>query len=161
LFAKPWTSYDEALTAVEVFKSYVENQDGWRVINRGGGKVFANENEVQGFFGLLLQASRFDVNREANNGRGPDDFKISEGLDKTVIEFKLAKNSALQRNLEKQVGIYEKANKTNSSVTVVICYTGADLSKTRKVIKALGLDQPDAKTVVIVDASPKKSASKV
>lgn len=161
LFAKPWTSYDEALAAVETFKHYVEHQDGWRVINRGGGKVFANENEVQGFFGLLLQASRFDVNREANNGRGPVDFKISEGLDKTLIEFKLAKNSALQRNLKKQVAIYEKANKTNSSVTAIICYTGGDLIKTQKVMRVLGLDQPDAKKVVIINASPKKSASTV
>ena len=38
LFEKPWTSYDEALAAVETFKHYVENQDGWRVINRGDGK---------------------------------------------------------------------------------------------------------------------------
>lgn len=55
------------------------DQDGWRVINRGGSKQFANEKEVQGFFGLLLQASRFDAHREANNGRGPADFKISMG----------------------------------------------------------------------------------
>ena len=44
------------------------------------------------FFGLLLQRTRFDVNREPNNGRGPVDFKISDGaLDKSLIEFKLAK----------------------------------------------------------------------
>ena len=40
------------------------------------------------------------MNREANNGRGPVDFKISMGLDKTLIEFKLAKSSSLERNME-------------------------------------------------------------
>ena len=161
LFEKPWTSYDEALQAVETFKDYVENQDGWRVINRGGGKNFANETEVQGFFGLLLQPSRFDVNREANNGRGPVDFKISMGLDKTLIEFKLAKSSSLERNMERQVAVYEKANKTNSSVFVVIGYTQSEITKAARVMKKLGLDQPDARKVVVIDASPKASASKV
>lgn len=161
LFEKPWTSYDEALQAVETFRGYVENQDGWRVINRGGGKGFANETEVQGFFGLLLQPSRFDVNREANNGRGPVDFKIAMGLDKTLIEFKLAKSSSLERNMERQVAIYETANKTNSSVFVVISYTKTEMAKVARVMKKLGLDQSGARRVVVIDASPKASASKV
>jgi len=161
LFAKPWTSYDEAVQAIETFRDYVENQDGWRVINRGGGKGFANETEVQGFFGLLLQPSRFDVNREANNGRGPVDFKISMGLDNTLIEFKLAKSSSLERNMEHQVAVYEKANKTDSSVFVVIGYTKTEIAKVARVMTKLGLGQPGARTVVVIDASPKASASKV
>lgn len=161
LFAKPWTSYDEALQAIETFRDYVENQDGWRVINRGRGKGFANEAEVQGFFGLLLQPSRFDVNREANNGRGPVDFKISIGLDNTLIEFKLAKSSSLERNMERQVAVYEKANKTNSSVFVVIGYTQTEITRVARVMTKLGLDQPGARKVVVIDASPKASASKV
>ncbi len=161
LFEKPWTSYDEALRAVATFKHYVENQDGWRVINRGDGKAFANEAEVQGFFGLLLQASRFDVNREVNNGRGPVDFKISIGLDKALIEFKLAKSSSLERNMENQLAIYETANKTDRSVFVVIGYTRTEITKAERVRKKLKLDEGDAKNVVIIDASPKQSASKV
>lgn len=161
LFEKPWASYDEALQVVETFKDYVENQDGWRVINRGGDKAFANETEVQGFFGLLLQPSRFDVNREANNGRGPVDFKVSRGLDKTLIEFKLAKSRSLERNMERQLAVYERANKTNSSVFVVIAYTKAEVSRASTVTKRLGLDQEGARKVVLIDASPKQSASRV
>lgn len=55
LFEAIWTSYDEACEAVEIFKHYVESQDGYRLINRGGNKPFASEPEVQLFFGLLLQ----------------------------------------------------------------------------------------------------------
>lgn len=163
LFAKPWTSFDEAMKAVETFKHYVENQDGWRLINRGKGRPFANETEVQGFFGLLLQSSRFDVNREPNNGRGPVDYKISMGLDKSLIEFKLAKSSSLERNLSNQVAVYEAANKTKNSVMVVICYTASDVAKVQRVSKKLGLDQPDARPLVVIDARSdnKKSASKV
>ena len=41
-------------------------------------------------------------------GRGAVDFKISRGSkDKTLVEFKLAKNTQLKRNLKNQVKIYE------------------------------------------------------
>jgi hypothetical protein len=164
-FFKALTSFDEALDAVATFKDYVENQDGWRVITRGNGKPFANETEVQGFFGLLLQRTRFDVNREPNNGRGPVDFKVSMGaFDKTLIEFKLAKSSTLEKNMKSQVEIYEKANKTDQSVFVVIAYTKGDLAKTARVMKKLGVEDQDAagvKKVVVIDATSKESASKV
>jgi hypothetical protein len=73
-----WSSYDEALTRVRAFKHYVEHQDGYRLINRKG-RPFAQETEVQLFFGLIWFGSAFDANREPNNGRGPVDFKISIG----------------------------------------------------------------------------------
>ena len=165
LFRKPWTSYDEARQAVATFKRYVEDKDGYKVINRGDGKPFASEAEVQAFFGLLLQPSRFDVNREPNNGRGPVDFKLSAGAhDKSLIEFKLAKSSSLTRNLKNQVAIYEKANQTKNSVKVVICYTAADVAKTSRVLRQLGIDHgPAAESVVVVDARAdnKPSASTV
>jgi site-specific DNA recombinase len=87
---------------------------------------FSKEKDVQLFFGLIWCNTEFDVNREPNNGRGPVDFKVSYGAgDKSLIEFKLAKSTSLKRNLEKQVEIYEKANKTRTSVKVVVCYLPA------------------------------------
>ena len=167
-YDKPWTSYDEAKDAVDTFKTYVEDQDGYKLINRGGGLGFSKEPEVQLFFGLLLQRTRFDFNREPNNGRGPVDFKLSEGaFDKSLIEFKLASSSALKRNLLKQVEIYEKANKTNQSVKVVIVYTKADQAKVNRVFKEIDKEKQlaagtTAKTVVVIDARSdnKPSASK-
>lgn len=84
------------------------------------------------------------------------------GLDKTLIEFKLAKSSSLKRNLDKQVAVYEAANKTKSSVAVVICYSAADQVKVKRVVQTLGLAKPDARPLVIVDARSdnKLSASK-
>lgn len=161
LYDEPWTSYEEARRAVGIFKSYVEDKDGWRLLNKGDGKGLSSESDVQLFFGLLLQEARFDVNREANNGRGPVDFKISMGLDKTLIEFKLAKSSSLKRNMANQVEVYKKANDTNSAVFVVIAYTAKEVEKTKDAAQDLGLNQPDTMEVVIIDASPKTSASKV
>jgi hypothetical protein len=119
---------------------------------------------VQGFFGLLLADSRFDVNREPNNGRGPVDFKISYGApDKALIEFKLAKSSSLKRNLKNQVEIYEAANQTRDSIKVIIGYTADDLARAAQIVQDLGLDRgPHANRIVIVDARAdnKPSASK-
>ena len=169
LFNNPWTSYDEAREAVETFKHYVEHQDGFTVINRGDGRPFASEKEVQSFFGLLLQPSRFDVNREPNNGRGPVDYKISAGaFDKTLIEFKLAKSSSLKRNLKNQVEVYEKANRTDKSVKVVIVYSELDAEKVVRTLAAIDKElelSPGTTSgrVVVVDARSdnKPSASTV
>jgi hypothetical protein len=169
LFERPWTSFDEAQEAVATFKRYVENQDGYTVINRGGGHAFSSEKEVQAFFGLLLQPSRFDINREPNNGRGPVDFKLSAGaLDKTLIEFKLAKSSSLKRNLMKQVEVYEAANRTDQSVKVVIVYTEAEAQRVDRVLAEIDKELQlapgtTAGRVVVVDgrADNKPSASKV
>ena len=87
---------------VRYFKHYVEHQDGYKLINKGAGEPFSNEKEVQLYFGLVWFGTRFDINRETNQGRGPVDYKVSRGdWDKSLIEFKLASNRQLKRNLEK------------------------------------------------------------
>lgn len=159
-YDQAWTSYDEALDRVHLFKAYVEDSDGYKMINRAG-KPFSREDEVQLFFGLLWCRTDFDVNREPNNGRGPVDFKVSYGSgDKSLIEFKLASNSALKRNLENQVAIYEKANRTDKSIKVIVCYTARDQVKVVKVLKDLGLDKEPS--IIVIDArnDNKPSASK-
>lgn len=149
-FEQELSTYQAALARVHGFKQYVENQDGYKLINRKG-EPFAREAEVQLFFGLIWFGSLFDVNREPNNGRGPVDFKISIGSkDKSLIEFKLASNSHLRRNLERQVEIYEKANQTSTSVKVIICYTAEDQVKVQKIIKDLKLN--DREDIVLIDA---------
>lgn len=159
-YDRPAGSYAEALERVLEFKDYVENRDGYRVINRNG-QPFSKETEVQLFFGLIWYKNEFDVNREVNNGRGPVDFKVSKGsIDKTLIEFKLASNSALKRNLENQVEIYEKANGTRHSVKVIICYTAQDQDKVARVLKELDLQGEEAVVVIDARADNKPSASK-
>ncbi|WP_458041504.1 MULTISPECIES: hypothetical protein [Bacteria] len=152
LYLTPVTSYDEALARANGFKQYVENQDGYRLLNKPGKeRPLATEKEVQLFFGLIFFGSEFDVNREVNNGRGPVDFKLSKGaVDKSLIEIKLASNSQLKRNLQNQVEVYEKANGTRTSVKMIICYTEADVAKVYAVLKEL--DLRGEKSIVVIDA---------
>jgi hypothetical protein len=143
-------SYSEALCRVTAFKYYVENQDGYRLINKGNGS-FASERDVQTYFGLAWMGTTYDVNREPNNGRGPVDFKISKGADdKTLIEFKLGSSRQLRRNLEKQLDIYEAANQTKRSIKVIVCYTASQDERVRAILS--DLQQADAENVVLIDA---------
>ncbi len=156
------SSYSEALKRVLGFKQYVENQDGYKLINKQGrDKPFSRESDVQLFFGLIFFGTEFDINREPNNGRGPVDFKVSKGaVDKTLIEFKLASNSQLKRNLQKQVEIYEKANGTRSSVKVILCYTAEEQVRVHAILTELKLIGEESVVVIDARADNKVSASR-
>ncbi|MEZ5220341.1 MAG: hypothetical protein R2743_02530 [Ilumatobacteraceae bacterium] len=149
-FDLPSSSYEESLARAHFFKDYIENQDGYLLVNRAG-RPISSEKDVQLFFGLVWYGSQLDLNREVNNGRGPVDFKASRGaIDKSLIEFKLASNSQLRRNLERQVAIYEAANGTRKSVKVIVAYTAGELAKVSRTLKALKLtDEP---SIVVIDA---------
>ncbi len=140
-----------------VSDAYVEDNDAYKLINPRHSRA---KTQLQLFFGLLWCSTDFDVNREPNNGRGPVDFKVGFGSgDKSLIEFKLASNSALKRNLENQVGIYEKANKTSKSVKVIICYSAFD-EKGPMVLRELKLDKEPPIVVIDAKSDNKPSASK-
>jgi hypothetical protein len=100
---------------------------------------------------LTWFGSSFDVSREANEGRGPVDFKISKGSgDKSLVEFKLASNSKLKQNLAKQVEVYQKAHNTKKAIKIIFFFTMEEELKVKKVLKELQLD--NEKYVVLVDA---------
>jgi len=120
------------------------------------------ETDLQIMFRLVWYASDLDVNREVNNGRGPVDFKISNGAkDSTLVEFKLASNSKIKQNLENQVDIYLKANKTKMAIKVIIYFTDFELNKLSKLLTTLELQNDES--IVLIDArdNNKQSASNV
>lgn len=155
-------SYQEARQRVIGFRQYVENQDGWKLINKPGeAKPFSRESDVQLFFGLIFFGTQFDINREPNNGRGPVDFKVSKGAaDKTLIEFKLASNAQLKRNLKKQIEIYETANGTRASVKVIVCYTERDQTRAMTILDELKLTNEESVVVIDARSDNKLSGSK-
>ena len=112
-------------------------------------------------FRLTWFASPDDVTREANEGRGPVDFKVSRGVfDKTLIEFKLASNTKLPQNLAKQVEIYKKAHDTDKAIKAILFFSADEEAKAHKIISNLGLS--GEKYIVLIDArrDNKVSASK-
>jgi hypothetical protein len=150
LVGEPVSSYDEALKRVRAFKNYIENQDGYKLVNPGDRDPYT-EKEIQLLFGLAMVGTSFDFNREPNNGRGPVDGKISKGAyDKSLIEFKLGSNTQLKRNLQNQVEIYAKANETKKAVKVIVNFTAAHTQRVSAILKELGLDGKE--DVIVIDA---------
>lgn len=152
-------SYDEALKRANYLKEVIENNDGYRIFYDGT-KPIAKEDTIQRIFRLTWYASPYDVNSEVNNGRGPADYKVSFGSgDSTIVEFKLAKSSSLERNLENQTDIYKAASKSSNDISVVLCYTDNDIRKVNRVLKKIGKEGHE--NIVVIDARKKASASKV
>jgi hypothetical protein len=107
----------------------------------------------------FVNSADLDLNAEVNNGRGPVDFKVSKGKrNSNLVEFKLAKNTSLEKNLQHQVKIYENANDTKKSIKVIMYFADSELQRVMDILKRLKLN--DSKDIVLIDASPKVSASK-
>lgn len=149
-YSSAQNSYDEAKKKIGILKGYIENNDGYKLFYHKN-ECLGTEKDLQLLFGLVChESSAFDINREVNNGRGPVDFKISKGsTDKTLVEFKLAKNKKLKQNLEKQVEIYEKANQTNSSFKVIVYFTEEEHKRVSGILNELNLSGKE--NIVLID----------
>jgi hypothetical protein len=144
-------TYIEAYKRVMFLKDVIENKGGHRIFYIKGQPI-KRESDLQIMFRLTWFGTPSDITREANDGRGPVDFKASRGAsDKTNIEFKLATNTQLRKNLAKQCEIYEKASDTtNPSIKVILYFDGDELDKVQKILKELKLE--DDKNIVLIDA---------
>lgn len=153
-------TYDEAHDRVMFLKDVIENKGGHRLFYLKGQPI-RTEEHLHIIYRLTWKGTPSDVSREVNDGRGPVDFKVSRGAaDKVLVEFKLASNSQLKRNLQHQVPIYQNASDTRRSLKVIVYFTDAESTKVRTILKELKL-QADP-SIILIDAcmSNKPSASK-
>ncbi len=152
-------TFKECMDRVTFLKQEIENNGAFRLFYHKG-KPIKLESDLQILYRLTWFASPSDFNSEVNNGRGPVDFKVSRGSkDKTLVEFKLASNSKLKANLEKQVAIYEQANRTDKSIKVVFYFSASERAKVQRVLKQLKLENDQAIVLVDCRKDNKPSAS--
>jgi hypothetical protein len=159
-YKTPGNSHEEAKKRALFLKAVIENEDGWRVLYKDGQPI-SDEKDLHILFRLTWCGTEYDVNREANNGRGPADFAVSFGrLDKTVIEFKLASSTSLERNLKAQTEIYQKAAHAQYKLKVIVFFTQAQRNKLGAVLASLNLTNDP--NIILIDARSdnKTSASK-
>ena len=153
-------THEEARRRVMYLKDVIENKGGHRLFYANG-KPIRKEKDLQLLFRLTWFASPSDVSSEVDDGRGPVDFKISRGsLDKALVEFKLASNTSLARNLENQVEIYKAASDTSHALKVILYFTQEQQAKVSSILQRLRLDKSD--DVILIDgrADNKPSGSK-
>jgi len=117
----------------EQFKNYVENQHGWQLLwndDRTPKKEVAFQALFSGVMIPHCQANDIDISKEANIGRGPVDFKFSQGYQKRVlIEAKLASNSKFWSGLKTQLPKYLQAECIEHGIFLVACQREQDFKR--------------------------------
>ena len=138
-------------------KDVIENKGGYRIFYVNGNKI-SRESDVHILYRLTWHYTPSDVSREVNNGRGPADFKISRGsMDKTLVEFKLASNSQLKRNLQKQLDIYKKASDAETGYKVIVFFSEEELIRVEKILKELKMERDP--NIYLIDAQRENKPS--
>lgn len=146
----PSNTYKEALQRLLFLKDVIENKGGHKLFYVGGQPV-QRESDIHIMYRLTWYATSSDVSREVNDGRGPADFKISRGAkDKSIVEFKLASNPQLKRNLQHQTKVYEMASDASQSVKAIIFFTAEQLERVTRILKELELTGREG--IVLIDA---------
>lgn len=152
----------------EHFKELVEANGLWRLLYQDDKfKKRKHERASQllfhGIASSYCKANDLDISPESNGGSGPVDFKLSRGAKgKTIVEAKLSSNSKLMVSFEKQVAVYKRAEGADFAIYLILVVSESDtvlkrLKKRSDELDKAGILRPD---IVIVDALPKKSASK-
>lgn len=146
---KPGT-YEESHLRLAYLKHVIEDMGGWRIFYDDSGNAVEREKDIQILYRLVWFGTPSDAGTEANDGRGPVDFKISRGREKTLIEMKLAKNTKLEMNLKKQTDIYQASSDAQRAIKAIVYFSYSQLTRVQKILKRLGLK--DSKDIVLIDA---------
>ena len=148
------SSREGAQEIIWIFKDWVENNGGWRVIQECDSRY--KEDVIHRLMQLggktYLESQNLDMSCEANMGVGQEDIKISRGNDKTIIEVKLSSNSDCKHGYEKQLPRYAEAEHTKNMIFVLVYVD----DRNWRIVKNSEY-KPD---IVSIDARPKKPASK-
>lgn len=160
--SKSETSYLAALDIIEHFKKWVEYHRGSNLINDYKLPEKAVQILIHAVAHMYCEKFNWDFSPETDSGRGPVDFKVSRGTDKTVIEVKLTSNRDCVHGLEIQIEEYARAENTQCKVFVLVKNDDHSnrvtaVEQTRNAMENNGLSPA---TVVVIDAIPKASASK-
>lgn len=147
----PANTYEEAKRRLMFLKDVIENKGGHRIFYLNGQPI-EREADLHVLYRLTWFGTPSDISREVNDGRGPADFKASRGApDKTLVEFKLAKNTQLERNLAKQAEIYERASDaTHPSLKAIVYFSEDQLQRVLSILKRLKIE--GSPHIVLIDA---------
>lgn len=118
------------------------------------------------FYGVAeayCEANNLGLDRETNAGIGSLDFKLSKGFDAKVnVELKYSTNSNLTKGFQEQLPAYNKSEKTNTSVYLII-QTSNNERKIKNLLKIAEKETKGNKRVpeiIIIDGRKQVSASK-
>ena len=146
---QPCSTYGETHARLAYLKHVIEDKGGWRIFYHEG-RPIERESDLQILFRLVWFGTMSDAGSEANDGRGPVDFKISRGREKTLVEMKLASNSKLEVNLRKQLEIYKTSAGAQTGIYVIIYFTAQQRVRVEEILKKVASSKNA--DIVLIDA---------
>jgi hypothetical protein len=153
------------IETIEMFKHHVEKGNLWEElwVNGKPKKERAAQLIYFAIADCYCRANNIDISPEAHMGGGPIDFKFSVGYNARVLVEMKRSGGQVVHGYEKQLEIYKDAARTNYGVFVVIDYGDGlepKLNAIRKVQKSRQNAGEEASEIIVIDATPKVSASK-
>lgn len=151
------------------FKSLVEDNYMWRIFRKRNYHPIETDWQyyIYSIADTYIKAANLDIdlNRENNPGVGQLDFKLSRGAKgKTVVEIKRSSNQDLLHGYVTQLPLYMKAEKADFGFFVIIDEDNRNQEAIQFVqdkYDSLVASGEYAPEIIIVDARPRESASKV
>lgn len=160
--AKRKDSFEAAIDVLNIFKEWIEYNKGWDTIQSADSKK--REKIIQRLVHLgaknYISANDLDISFEPDAGRGPVDFKVSRGGDKTIVEIKLSTNDQYLHGYEEQVEEYSRAECTDKMIYVFI-----DLGNPGRLKKLTNVHDANIKNdkkvpeLLLIDSTAKAAAS--
>lgn len=161
----PENILDVVRTICRKFGDLIENNGWFMYLHDHHGKQKPERAAQLLFYGIAesyCEANNLDLNREINAGIGSLDFKISRGYNAKVnVEVKYSTNN-LVKGFEKQLPAYNKAEKTETSIYLVIQTS----DNTTKIDELLKLEESKRNAgekvpeVIVIDGRKQVTASK-
>lgn len=156
---------------LENFRHFVEEAGGWRLLwNDDGKEKFESAAQLlfRGIAEHYCRSADIVIDREVELGRGPVDFKFSQGYARrALLEVKKVHNGKYWKGLEAQLPSYLASDNVSKGWFLAIRYRPNKSSSDRirllpSRLSALQAQLPDVQLRhFIVDAQPKVSASNI
>jgi hypothetical protein len=152
------------------FKLFVEDQGGWSLLWARSQKDKPEQAAQLLFRGIAqsyCRANNISLDAEVNLGRGPVDFKFSNGYVKRAhLEVKKLHNGRFWNGLEEQLPSYMKSDEVRDGWFLAVRYKDGDAAdkRVREIaprIEAVAKQRDVNLRYAVVDARPKESASKL
>lgn len=151
---------------LEQFAFLIEKRDLWKDLYVDSKTVRLEQAAQRMFYSIAhsyCEANDLDISPEAYAGRGPVDFKFSSGFRKRIlVEIKLSTNTRLVHGYEKQLSLYDAAERPFKSYFLII-----NVGKLRNKLKDVHFLEGQRKKkklrtpeIVVVDGTFRNSASK-
>lgn len=154
-------------TVVEQFKLFIEQQGGWDFLWNGADERY--EDAVQRLFKGIAkhycQANGIVLDREVELGRGPVDFKFSNGYSKRAhLEIKKVHSGKFWHGLEVQLPTYMKADEVDDAWFMAVRYRDTEgqikrIEKLPEIVREAAERHNRNLRYVLIDARRPPSAS--